>query len=767
MNAHEAARRAATLREQINRHSHLYYVEARPAISDREFDELYRELQDLEARYPELVTPDSPTQRVGGEPAKGFRSVRHQVPMLSLEKAYTLRPPAEGAKKAQVDLQRFDARIRKELPGAAIQYVVEPKVDGVSITLHYEKGRLVLAATRGDGTTGDDVTRNIRTIRGVPLALRAKTPPALLEVRGEVYMDRSGFQKLNAELERAGEAPFPNPRNAAAGSLKQLDPRIVARRPLNAVFYGIGRAEGIAFERHSAALEALKELGLPTPRFWSLCPTIEEAAARTDEIYQRRGELPYEIDGSVIKVDDMSLWARLGKTATHPSYAIAYKPREHVEQACTRLKAITVQVGRTGVLTPVAELEPVFLDGTTISRATLHNADDIQRKDIREGDTVVIERAGKVIPAVVEAVPEKRPAGSRPFDFLAHIGGKCPVCGTSVRRDEGFVAWRCENLQCPAQNIRRLEHFAARSAMDIEGLGGIVAEKLTERGLAAEPLDLFTLELEPLARLNLGTAEEPRVFGEKNARKLLDAVERARSAPLSRWLSALGIPYVGTAMALALARAHRDLADLADSKPLRAIVELDAKTEALRQVSPNSRSNPPRTPAERLERKERAAALKAEIEALRGRVKSQALPEVGPVAAASVLAFFAAPAGQALLARLSELGIRPQGEAESAPRAPASGPFAGKTVVLTGTLSGMSRDEAAEAIRERGGTVTGSVSSKTDYVVAGADPGSNKMAAAQAHSVPVLSEKEFLRLLGEKVDSRPKPEPREPRLPGF
>jgi DNA ligase (NAD+) len=765
MNEHQAERRVVALRAQINRHNHLYYVEARPEISDREYDDLYRELQDLEAQFPGLVTRDSPTQRVGGAPLKEFRNVRHRVPMLSLEKAYSLAPVEGGKRGGQMDLLRFDARIRRELPGEPLSYVLEPKVDGVSITLHYDHGRLVLAATRGDGTTGDDVTQNARTIRGIPLELQGEDPPEFLEVRGEVYMDRDGFRKLNAELEKNGEDPFPNPRNATAGSLKQLDPRVVARRPLNAVFYGVGQARGIAFERHSGTLQALKALGLPTPRLWWVCASIAEAAERTAEIYARRDELPYEVDGSVIKIDDMSLWARLGKTATHPGYAIAYKPRDEAARAVTRLLAVTVQVGRSGTLTPVAELEPVFLDGTTISRATLHNADDIRRKDIRIGDTVVIERAGKVIPAVVEAVIEKRPVGSTPFDLESHINGRCPECGGPVKREEGFVAWRCENLQCPAQNTRRIEYFSSRAAMDIEGLGGIVAEKIVESGLAVEPLDLFRLELDPLAKLNLGTAEEPRIFGEKNALKVIQALDRARTAPLDRWLGALGIPHVGKTIAYALARAHRDLADVAGSKILRAIVDLAGKTEELRRVNPDSRSNPPKTAAERAQRTEQAAGLKKAIAECQAVLAPQSLPEVGPVVARSVLDFFASRAGRAILGRLDELKIHPRSEGDAAASRPAAGPFAGKAFVLTGTLGAMSRDAATDEIRKRGGTVTGAVSGKTQGVIAGQDPGANKIADARKHGVRIISEPEFLAMLG--LSAGAGPADRAPCLPGL
>jgi DNA ligase (NAD+) len=744
-----AARRATALRSEISRHDHLYYVEARPEISDAEYDVLYRELQDIEAQFPDLAEPDSPTRRVGGQPLKEFRSVRHRVPLLSLEKAYELdAAKGEGRRAGQVDLRRFDARVRRELPGATIEYVVEPKVDGVSISLHYERGRLALAATRGDGETGDDVTQNVRTVRGIPLALRADRPPAYLEIRGEIYMDLPGFTRFNEELRQAGDEPFPNPRNAAAGSLKQLDPRVVARRPLAGVFYGIGIADGIAFRTHSEVLAALRELGMPTPRFWWVCPTIDEAAEKTSEIYRRAGELPYEIDGAVLKINELALWERLGKTATHPSYAIAYKPREQARQALTTLRGITVQVGRTGVLTPVAELEPVFLDGTQIARATLHNADEIARKDIRVGDTVVIERAGKVIPAVVSVARDRRPAGTEPFDLLRHIGNRCPECGGPVSRDERYVAWRCDNVQCPAQKTRRIQYFACRGALDIEGLGYVVADALVERGLCSEPLDLFGLAEDELAALNLGTEEQPRVLGEKNAAKICAAILRSREMPLARWLFALAVPNVGEAIAFQIASVHRDLQEVAGSSILRDIADLYALEEERREASPRSRANPPADEAERTARAQRCDDLGSRIETLRARLAPYTLPEVGPVVARSVLDFFASERGRAILARLRALGINPVGGKTDSRSASPQPALADKTLVITGTLDGMSREEATDAIRRAGGSVASSVSGKTSYVVVGREPGANKIEGARKHGVLTLTESEFIKLLG-------------------
>ncbi len=749
MNRADAQARIEALRQAIRHHNNLYYGEARPEISDHEYDACYAELQRLEAEFPDLVTPDSPTQRVGGQPLAQFRHVRHAIPMLSLEKAYYLDAPSEGPYRGQMDLRRFEARLCKVLPPDAREYVVEPKVDGVSIAAHYERGSLTLAATRGDGETGDDVTCNVRTIRNIPLRLLSADPPAYLEVRGEIYMDRQGFARLNEELRATGNEPFPNPRNAAAGSLKQLDPRVVARRPLKGVFYGVGRLEGLTLSTHVETLQTLATLGLPTPPLWWVCRDFEEVVRCAEQLYSREAELSFDIDGVVIKVNRRVWWPALGGTATHPGYAIAYKPRTRSPQAITRLVGITVQVGRTGVLTPVAELEPIFLEGTQISRATLHNADDIRRKDIRIGDRVVIERAGKVIPAVVRAIPEERPPGTQPFDLVAHVGGRCPACGGPIQREPGFVAWRCANLQCPAQATRRLEYFADRSALDIEGLGGVVADALVEQGLVREPLDLYGLTEEALATLHIGTSEGPRVLGRKNAIKILQALKRSRTLPLHRWLQALAIPTVGEAIAFQLGATHEDLEALACSPILRDIVACHEKEEEAQRVNPRSTAHPPRSEAERVERSRRYTELLAEIGDIKQRLERYSLPEIGPVVAHSVLNFFESEYGRRIVERLRQLGIRPIGAAARADAGHDVSAFllAGQTVVLTGTLATLTREQATAEIRRRGGQVSGSVSRRTSFVVAGADPGS-KLEKARALGIPVLKEDEFRARLG-------------------
>ena len=792
MTPNEAKKRHAELAAEIRRHDRAYYVEGRQIITDREYDQLFKELQELEKNFPGLVTPESPTQRVGGAPSESFARVKHLVPMLSLDKVEASdhptnveEPDRDKRNRAQdentlAELRAFDTTIRKHLGRDRVEYILEPKVDGVSISVHYRQGKLALGVTRGDGAAGDDITTNLKTIRGIPLELNLKNPPALLEVRGEAYMAIKEFDALNAKLAAAGEKPFPNARNATAGTLKQLDPRLVAKRPIRAVFYATGACDGIEFKKHSEMLETLARFGLPTQKLWWVCNGIEEVlkiyadkvVAHYDEDRDLRRQLPYEIDGIVLKVNTLADWPRIPGRSRAPGYAIVHKPVPWITPAETVLKAITVQVGRTGVLTPVAELEPVFVQGSTISRATLHNEDEIRRKDIRIGDTVVIRKAGMVIPEIFEVVKTKRPPGAKEFDLFQHVGGKCPACGGPIAKDKlsgtgvspvsfdshgqdarattDEVAWRCQNIAgCPAQLTRRVEYFAQRKALDLESLGDIVAEKLLERGLIKEPLDLFDLKLEPLGKLNLGTDDEPRVFGEKNATKILDALQRAKIAPLSRWIHALAIADVGEATAKQLAATHDSLGALASSEVLRDIRELGAKESERAEISPRSRKNPPKNETEKATRETRDAELKTEIAEIESRLDAGGLKaklqEVGPVAAASVLDYFASPAGKKVLARIRELGIKPESE-KAAIAATTAGIFAGKTFVLTGTLPTLTREEATARIEALGGKVSGSVSKKTDFVLAGAEAGS-KLTKAQELGIKILSEAEFLAML--------------------
>ncbi len=812
-----AKKRHAQLADEIHRHDHAYYVEGRQIITDGEYDHLFKELQELEKQFPEFVTPESPTQRVGGAPSEKFARVKHLAPMLSLDKVQASDSPTKDAEpdrdkrnRAQdentlAELGAFDATIRKHLGRDKIQYIIEPKVDGVSIGVHYRHGKFAIGVTRGDGTEGDDITTNLKTVRGIPLELNLKNPPALLEVRGEAYMAIKEFDAINEKLAADGEKPFPNARNATAGTLKQLDPKLVAQRPIRAVFYATGKCDGIEFKTHSEMLQSLAKFGLPTQKLWWVCNGIEEVlkiyadkvVAHYDETKDLRRQLPYEIDGIVLKVNTLADWPCIPGRSRAPGYAIVHKPVPWITPAETVLKAITVQVGRTGVLTPVAELEPVFVQGSTVARATLHNEDEIRRKDIRIGDTVVIRKAGMVIPEIFEVVKTKRPPGAQEFDLFKHVGGKCPACGGPIAKDkiktsrtvslsspkggEGRgeeaqlfvtknpspqpsprlggereeesaddeeVAWRCQNIAgCPAQLTRRVEYFAQRKALDLESLGGIVAEKLVERGLVKEPLDLFNLKLEVLGKLNLGTDDEPRTFGEKNATKILDALQRAKTAPLSRWIHALAIADVGEATAKQLAATHESLDALAKSEVLRDIRDFGAKETERAEISPRSRKNPPKNEAEKAKREQRDAELKVEIGAIESRLETGGLKaklvEVGPVAAASVLDYFASPAGKKVLARIRELGIKPQNEKTGG--ATPEGAFAGKTFVLTGTLPSLTREEATTKIEAAGGKVTGSVSKKTDFVLAGAEAGS-KLSKAQELGVKILDEAEFLKI---------------------
>lgn len=721
MDSSPAASRALELRRAIARHDRLYYAEASPEITDREYDALLRELRDLEEAHPELRTPDSPTQRVAGAPLDGFTPVRHLVPMQSLDNTYS-----------EKEVREFVQRMQRLLPGEPIPLAIEPKVDGVAISVLYEQGEFVRAVTRGDGVTGDDVTANVKTIRAIPLQIEGAFP-ARIEIRGEIFMPKSEFLRVNSEREEAGLPVYANPRNTAAGTLKQLDARVVATRRLGAVFYGFGLLEGHAPDSQTAFVRWLQERGFPVNDWLKLANTLEEALAAIRELDQIRHGFPFETDGAVLKADSFAQQAALGSTSKAPRWAMAYKYQP--EQAETKLRAITVQVGRTGVLTPVAELEPVFVSGSTVSRATLHNEEEIARKDIRVGDTVVIEKAGEIIPAVVRVRTDLRTGRETVFKMPDH----CPVCGAPVVREEGFVAVRCVNLHCPAQLTRLLDHFAARGALDIEGLGDKVALKLVEESMVRTPLDLFDLALPDLAPLNLGTAEEPRTFGEKNARKLLAALDRAKTLPLWRWLHALAIPDVGAVTARDIAALHQDMNSVADSDILRDIVRLHELTAPDRDLAKEQRD------AARSQADEIGARLVAAGAAVRS--KGAKHPRdvntvIGPVAAKATIVWFSSEEGRQTLSRFAKHGIQPAAER---PSVTSGSPLAGKVFVITGTLS-RPREEIAAVIRAHGGSVTGSVSKKTSFLLAGEEAGS-KLEKARELGVPVLNEAGLLAML--------------------
>jgi len=680
MTLNDARGRHAGLVAEIRRHDHAYYVLAQPSITDQAYDRLYHELIDLEARFPELASPDSPTQRVGGRPLKEFQSVKHLQPMLSLDNTYS-----------QQDLREFGQRVQRLLPGEALDWVVEPKVDGLAVSLRYENGAFICGCTRGDGTTGDDITANLKTIRSIPPRLAASrstgVTPELLEVRGEVFLTKAGFEKLNAQRKAAGEETFANPRNAAAGSLKQLDPRIVAKRPLDIVVYGLGKVSGAPDQpqSHSEVLDWLKAFGFKTPEQTWHCQSADELVIAIEALDKVRRGFAYETDGAVIKLNSFAQREKAGFTSKAPRWAIAYKYA--AEQAQTRLRDITVQVGRTGALTPVAELEPVFLAGSTISRATLHNEDYIRQKDIRIGDTVTIEKAGEVIPAVVDVVLTRRPAKAEAFKFPS----KCPECGSKVSRaagteegDEGVV-WRCVNPDCPAQVRGRIEHWCSRGALDIEGGGEVLTRLLVEAGLVRDVADLYSLKLHEVADLER--------MGERSARNFLAGVETSKARDLWRLLYGLGILHVGAGVAKALGRGFANLDDL-----------LAASTDQLMRCE-----------------------------------------DIGEVIAQSILQWQGDSRNRALVEKLRKAGLNFQSELFQAQAT--AGPLAGKTLVLTGTLPTLKREEAAAKIEAAGGKVSGSVSKKTDYVVAGEEAGS-KLDKARKLGVKIIDETELLRLCG-------------------
>ena len=668
-----AASRAAELREQIERHNHRYYVLDDPEIPDAEYDRLFRELQALEAEHPELRRADSPTQRVGGKALDGFVPVRHRMPMLSIRTETDVGP---GGARA------FDVKVRRELglgdDPTPVEYACELKFDGLAVSLRYEDGALVQAATRGDGETGEDVTQNVRTIKAVPLRLQGPAP-AVLEVRGEVYMSRPDFERYNARQRAAGLPALVNPRNGAAGSIRQLDPNIAAKRPLSFFAYGLGETQGWELPAtHGATLDALAAFGLPVSDERAVARGADGLIQFHRAIAEKRDALPFDIDGVVYKVNRLDWQRELGFRTREPRWAVAHKfPAQEV---LTVVEAIEVQVGRTGAITPVARLKPVFVGGVTVTNATLHNADEVARKDVRVGDTAIVRRAGDVIPEVVGVVLERRPAESRPFAMPE----TCPVCGSRVIRPEGEAVARCVGgLYCPAQRKEAIRHFASRRALDIEGLGDKLVEQLVERERVRDPADLFALDAATLADLER--------MGSKSAVNLALALERSKTTTLARFLYALGIREVGEATAVALAEHFGALEAL-----------MAADEERLRQVS-----------------------------------------DIGPVVAAAVRAFFQEPHNRDIIARLRAAGVR---WPETAARPANDRRLAGKTVVLTGTLESLSRDRATASLRALGAKVAGSVSKKTDYVVAGRDAGS-KLDKARELGVTVLDEAGLLALL--------------------
>jgi len=669
LNKKEAKKSISSMRNELESHNYKYYVLDEPSLSDAEYDKLFRQLEELEAAYPELITPDSPTQRVGAEPSKEFGSVTHSIPLLSLANAMN-----------EIELREFDVRVKKllELEGE-VEYVAEPKLDGLAVELVYEKGKFVSGSTRGDGIVGEDITQNLRTVKSIPLRLRdGKTKiPSLLEVRGEVFLSINSFKDLNKAQAEIGEKLFANPRNAAAGSLRQLDPKITASRPLSILCYGIGAAKGFSLRNHWYTLNGLKELGLPVSNLLKLCGGIKEAVKYFREMEKHRDELDIEIDGIVLKVNDFSLQDQLGVRARSPRWAIAgkFKP----QQETTVIISISVQVGRTGALTPVAELEPVNVGGVIVKRATLHNQDEIDRKDVREGDRVIVQRAGDVIPEVLSVIKSGRKRASKPYQ----IPTECPVCGAAVKRLPGEAVHSCQNPSCPAQLQESIKHFASKGAMDIDGLGDKLIEALVDKELIKNVSDLYTVTLEQLSSMER--------MADKSGQNILNALDRSRDTTLRRFLYALGIRHVGE-------QTGRLLAD--EFKSFESINSADVES----------------------------------LESVEG---------VGPIVAKSVWNFFREEKNQSTINRLFQNGIKFKEASEKT-----SDALNGLFFVITGTLETHSRQEMKEIIQSVGGKVSSSISSKTDFLVAGENAGS-KLTKAIKLGVRVISEKELSLLMSD------------------
>ena len=686
MTKSEIEKRIAELRALIEKANRDYYDLHQPTVGDRDYDLWEAELLRLEKENPEFATDDSPVRNVSGGVSEGFAKVTHEPPMQSLDKTHS-----------KEELSDFDSYVRAQLHSTpdTYTYLVEPKIDGVSLSLRYENGILVRAATRGNGRVGDDITANARTIKTIPQVL-PDTAPRTLEVRGEAYMTREGFVELNKRQAAAGLEEFANPRNACAGSLKQLDAKVTAERPLAVVIYNAGGVGCDGFASHSEMIAAFREWGFPVAPWSKSCKTMDEVFSAIDELQERRHSFQFEIDGAVIKIDERKFYDILGATAHGPRWARAYKYAP--ERAETIVESITVQVGRTGILTPVAELKPTELAGSVISRATLHNADQIARQDIRIGDHVWLVKAGDVIPAIDSVIPEKRAGSEQAFTMPT----ACPVCGGAVVRAEGEVAVRCVNPVCPAQLSRRIEHFASRNALDIRALGETVVDELVGQKLVSDPLDLFSLRAVDLYAVEISGHR----FG-KNALTVMDALEAAKALPLHRWLFAMGIPNVGVTVAKDIAAEHGKLSELANSRVLLDVIANDEKKGKERQILP----------------------IKVE-------------------AAKAVLGFFASDYGQRFLARLAMFGIDPASEKKAPMKA--DGPLVGMGCVLTGTLS-RPRGEYAKLIEEAGGIVQNAVTSKTRYLIAGENTGATKTEKARKLGTEVINEQQLLDLLRSKV----------------
>ncbi len=757
LNSTDFEKEIEKLRVEIERHNRLYYMEAMPEISDRDYDALLQRLEDVEKKFPDLVTPDSPTQRVGGEPLKEFVSVQHKIPMLSLQNA-------DAKKPSKLDV--YVVGVIESLRGEEACFVLEPKIDGISIALRYEDGVLTQAVTRGDGIWGDDVTANIKTIHSIPLKLHGDAPE-ILEVRGEVYMGINGFAQFNAERKEKGLNAFANPRNACAGTMKLLNPKEVVKRPLDAIFYGTGELQGIDFQTHEELIDALSNMGLTTsPMYW-ICSTLDEIRQRLGELDKMRNTFDFAIDGCVIKLNQRNYYAKMGYRSKSPKWAIAYKYEP--EQVKTKLLDIQIQVGRSGVLTPVAKLEPVHLAGTMVKRATLHNGDEIIRKKIKIGDRVLIEKAGEIIPVVVKALIKER-MGTE-IDFT--MPTVCPACGGEIEKRKDEVALRCINLQCPAQLKSWLEHFSSRGALDIEGIGGIVADKLVDSAQIVNPLHLFKLKKTELAMLNLGSSNDSRLLGRKNAAKIIHALEKAKSKSFGKWLFALGIPRIGAISAQNIARIHSDPDEIGLSKILREFVELFDLQEEMGRINPLSKNDPCKTSEERSRRETRVDLINERIAEIIGPLfdlswikqvdneKKKIKPSPiclehqysktnhapNPEAVHSLLNYIRSDTGLTIWKQFQALHISFNGKQTGTS-------LLNKRFVLTGSLNALSRNEAQECIANLGGAISETLSKNTDYVIVG-DKAGTKLKKAQNLGITVLDEESFFKLIQFTPTSNP------------
>ena len=754
MDIKKAKARVTQLQKELTYHNQLYYNDGTQAISDGDYDSLMNELKGIEKLYPSLITDDSPSQRVGGAPLKEFKQINHPVRMLSIEDMHELKEEEiiDTNTTAEHNLIEWHKKTLKTLPSDQELFTVEPKIDGVAVTIMYENSKLQYAATRGDGETGDDITQNILTIRTIPTSL-PNNAPSTFEIRGEVFMPNKAFEELNQIRSEEGKTKFINPRNATAGTLKQLDPNVVSKRPIEVIFHSFGLIGGYDLKTIEQYRQFLMEFNLPVDKWFRIIQSSAQLKAAVLKLDSDRHTFPYGTDGAVIKVNQIKSHESLGSTSKFPRWACAYKYRP--EQGQTILNGVTIQVGRTGVLTPVAELDPIFISGTTVSRATLHNQDEIDRKDIRLGDTVMIEKSGEIIPAVIKVNLDKRPQNTIRFDLYSHLNGECPSCNSAISKEDGFTAWRCNSPNCPDQIMAKLKHFGGRRMLDLAGLGISVAEKLVTSKLVKNPLDLFDLKTEQLAemelepaKLNSGAKSKPRRFGEKKALKLTGSIQRAKDLSLARWIHALGIPNLGESASKECSRTHRTFDELLNSSILELISERWEKENWVKNNPVKSKITT-KNNASCIDRSEQSKEFKNRIIEINESLEDYKISsELGGVACRSLITYLNSETGKSSLNKLKCLNVSPV----STNYVPIPSlqkienfPLSGTIWVITGTLS-ESRSHFKSLIETNGGNVTGSISKKTNYLLAGQNPGS-KIDKANKFGIEVITEDKINNLI--------------------